>query len=106
MTKIDRRTGKAMDEVPKFVKSGDSCVCKLVPQKPMVVEAFSDYAPLGRFAVRDMRQVPYLTLFFLSFLRLDFLFFVQTVAVGVIKETEKKVADSGKATKGAAGKKK
>ena len=37
--------------------------------KPMVVESFKQYAPLGRFAVRDMRQ---------------------TVAVGIIKEVEKK----------------
>ena len=43
---------------------------ELIPQKPMVVEAFATYAPLGRFAVRDMRQ---------------------TVAVGVIKEVTKKV---------------
>ena len=35
----------------------------------MCVEAFSNYQPLGRFAVRDMRQ---------------------TVAVGVIKDVEKK----------------
>ncbi len=27
-----------------------------VPTKPLCVEAFSDYPPLGRFAVRDMRQ--------------------------------------------------
>ena len=52
----------------------------------MCVEAFSDYAPLGRFAVRDMRQ---------------------TVAVGVIKSVEK-VEKTGKTTKAAqkAGKKK
>jgi len=69
LSKIDRRTGKALEEAPKFVKSGDSCVARLAPQKPMCVEAFADYAPLGRFAVRDMRQ---------------------TVAVGVIKAVEKK----------------
>jgi hypothetical protein len=36
----------------------------MIPSKPMCVESFSEYPPLGRFAVRDMRQ---------------------TVAVGVIK---------------------
>jgi len=51
----------------------------LVPQKPMCVESFGAYPPLGRFAVRDMRQ---------------------TVAVGVIKKTEKKVVE-GKMTKAA-----
>jgi len=75
LSKIDRRTGKALEEAPKFVKSGDSCVARLAPQKPMCVEAFSDYAPLGRFAVRDMRQ---------------------TVAVGVIKSVEKKEPGAGK----------
>jgi len=80
LSKIDRRTGKSMaGEAPKFVKSGDSCIAKMVPQKPMCVEAFADYAPLGRFAVRDMRQ---------------------TVAVGVIKSVEKKdPAQAGAAAK-------
>jgi len=70
MKKVDRRTGKELDEVPKFIKSGDSAIVLMIPSKPMCVETFSDYAPLGRFAVRDMRQ---------------------TVAVGVIKEVTKKV---------------
>jgi len=85
MTKIDRRTGKSLEESPKFVKSGDSCMVKMIPSKPMCVESFAAYPPLGRFAVRDMKQ---------------------TVAVGVIKEVEKKEA-TGKVTKAAqkAGKK-
>jgi elongation factor 1-alpha len=79
--KIDRRTGKATEAAPKFIKSGDSAIVKMVPSKPMCVEAFTDYPPLGRFAVRDMRQ---------------------TVAVGVIKAVEKSVGGSGKVTKSAA----
>jgi elongation factor 1-alpha len=67
--KIDRRTGTVLEEEPKSVKSGDCAMVTLVPNKPMCVEAFSDYPPLGRFAVRDMKQ---------------------TVAVGVIKSVEKK----------------
>lgn len=43
----------------------------MIPTKPMCVEPFTQYPPLGRFAVRDMRQ---------------------TVAVGVIKAVEKKEA--------------
>lgn len=82
LQKIDRRTGKEIEANPKFVKSGDAVIAKMVPTKPMCVEKFSEYAPLGRFAVRDMRQ---------------------TVAVGVIKEVEK-VAE--KAAGGKAGKKK
>lgn len=78
-TKMDRRSGKILEENPKFVKTGDAAMVKLVPSKPMCVEAFSDYAPLGRFAVRDMRQ---------------------TVAVGVIKTVEKS-DKAGTATKSA-----
>jgi len=85
VTKVDRRSGKELEAAPKNVKSGDACIVKLVPSKPMCVETFSEYPPLGRFAVRDMRQ---------------------TVAVGVIKEVSKKAASSGPAGKaGKAGKK-
>merc|ERR1712098_868217 len=35
---------------------GDAAIVKMIPSKPMCVEAFTDYPPLGRFAVRDMRQ--------------------------------------------------
>merc|ERR1712188_133623 len=77
--KIDKRTGKVMEEEPNHIKSGDAAMVELIPQKPMVVEVFSAYPPLGRFAVRDMKQ---------------------TVAVGVIKEVEKK-QQLGKETKAA-----
>lgn len=40
-----------------MVNSGDAAIVKMVPSKPMCVEAFTDYPPLGRFAVRDMRYV-------------------------------------------------
>jgi len=77
--KVDRRTGKAVETNPKSIKSGDAAIVELVPSKPMCVEAFSDFPPLGRFAVRDMRQ---------------------TVAVGVIKSTTAKEV-SGTTTKAA-----
>ena len=64
MEKVDRRTGKSTEDAPKFIKSGDAAIVKLLPSKPMCVEPFAEFPPLGRFAVRDMRQ---------------------TVAVGVIK---------------------
>ncbi len=78
--KIDKRTNKVIEETPKFVKTGDSAIIKLEPQKPMCVEAFNQYPPLGRFAVRDMKQ---------------------TVAVGVIKSVEKlEAGQAKKSTKG------
>lgn len=79
--KIDRRSGKKLEENPKAVKSGDACIVKMIPNKPMCVESFSEYPPLGRFAVRDMRQ---------------------TVAVGVIKAVEKVDRSNAKVTKAAA----
>jgi len=84
--KIDRRSGKKLEDFPKKVKSGDAAIVRMKPSKPMCVESFQQYPPLGRFAVRDMRQ---------------------TVAVGVIKAVEKEEV-KGKATKAAqkAGKKK
>jgi elongation factor 1-alpha len=80
LTKVDRRTGKEMEKEPKAIKSGDAAMVKLIPSKPMCVETFSEYPPLGRFAVRDMRQ---------------------TVAVGVIKEVSKKTKSDAKVTKAA-----
>jgi elongation factor 1-alpha len=81
--KMDRRSGKVLEENPKFVKSGDACMATLAPTKPLCVESFAEYPPLGRFAVRDMRQ---------------------TVAVGVIKSVNKE-DKAGKTTKSAAKKK-
>jgi len=80
LEKIDRRSGKKIEDNPSKIKSGDASIVKMIPSKPMCVESFAQYAPLGRFAVRDMRQ---------------------TVAVGVIKSVEKSEA-TGKTTKSAA----
>jgi elongation factor 1-alpha len=78
-SKIDRRTGKEIEAEPKFIKMGEACMVRMIPSKPMCVEAFTEYPPLGRFAVRDMRQ---------------------TVAVGVVKAVTKRDGAS-KATKSA-----
>jgi elongation factor 1-alpha len=66
--KMDRRSGKVLEVDPKFIKTGDASIVELKPTKPLSVETFTDFPPLGRFAVRDMRQ---------------------TVAVGVIKAVTK-----------------
>lgn len=68
LQKVDRRSGKKLEEGPDFIKTGDACIVKMVPAKPMVVECFKEFAALGRFAVRDMRQ---------------------TVAVGVVNKVNK-----------------
>ena len=78
-SKVDKRTGAVTEENPQNIKSQDAALVELTPTKPMVVETFATYAPLGRFAVRDMRQ---------------------TVAVGVIKEITRK-QQTGKTTKAA-----
>lgn len=78
--KLDRRSGKALEENPKCIKKGDAGMVWMQPSKPMCVERFSDYPPLGRFAVRDMKQ---------------------TVAVGVVKDVEKETNLTGKVTKAA-----
>jgi elongation factor 1-alpha len=80
LTKVDRRSGKELEKEPKNIKNGDAAMVKLIPSKPLCVETFTEYPPLGRFAVRDMRQ---------------------TVAVGVIKEVVKKAAGAAKVTKAA-----
>jgi elongation factor 1-alpha len=67
--KIDKRTGKVIEEGPKFVKNGEAAIVELIPNKPMCVESYKEFPPLGRFAVRDMKQ---------------------TVAVGVIQGVTKK----------------
>jgi len=55
-SKIDKRTGKVTEENPACLKNGTAGIIQLAPSKPMCVETFKEYAPLGRFAVRDMRQ--------------------------------------------------
>jgi len=72
---IDKRNGKRLEDSPKAIKSGQACIVSMVPSKPLCVEAYSEYAPLGRFAVRDMRK---------------------TVAVGVIKNVTRKTGSDGK----------
>jgi len=69
LAKIDRRSGKTLEENPQFLKNGDCALIEMVPTKPMVVETFSEFPKLGRFAVRDMNT---------------------TVAVGIVKEVVKK----------------
>jgi elongation factor 1-alpha len=82
LSKLDARTGKVAAFLPAAVKTGDAAMVALTPTKPLCLEAYSDFAPLGRFAVRDMRH---------------------TVAVGIVKKTqfaEEGPSPSGKTKKG------
>jgi hypothetical protein len=72
LCKIDKRTGQKKEDDPKSLVKQEAAIVEMVPSKPMCVEPFSMYPPLGRFAVRDMRK---------------------TVAVGVIKSTVRKDKD-------------
>jgi elongation factor 1-alpha len=78
LEKVDRRSGKKIEDNPKAVATGMAAIVKLIPTKPMCVENFQEYPPLGRFAVRDMRQ---------------------TVAVGVIKTVTRKAPGQRKGGK-------
>jgi len=71
-TLINKRTGQVEEQNPKGVKSGQAAIVDMIPTKPMCVESYQKYAPLGRFAVRDMRK---------------------TVAVGIIKTVQRKLHD-------------
>ena len=66
--KIDRRSGRILEQSPKFLESGGAYIVKVVPSKPMCVEAYQEYPRLGLFAVRDLRR---------------------TAGVGVVKSVEK-----------------
>merc|ERR1739845_211880 len=82
LSKLDSRTGKPTAKLPSAVKTGDAAMVALTPTKPMCLEAYGDFAPLGRFAVRDMRH---------------------TVAVGIVKKVqfkEEAPEPSGKTKKG------
>lgn len=66
--KKDPKSGQSAGKVD-FIKTGDVAVLKIQPLKAIVIEKFADFAPLGRFAIRDMGQ---------------------TVAAGVVLDVKKK----------------
>jgi elongation factor 1-alpha len=53
--KKDPKSGQSLGK-PDFIKTGDVAIVKIQPLKPMVIEKFSEFPPLGRFALRDMGQ--------------------------------------------------
>jgi elongation factor 1-alpha len=85
ISKVDRRSGVTTENAPTILKTGDSAMVRLIPKKPLCVETFAKFPPMGRFAVRDMKT---------------------TVAVGVIKEVVFKTAVGAPTAGGTATKKK
>jgi len=66
--KVDRRSGKVLEENPESIKEGDAAMVQIETLEPVCLEAFSDYPTLGRFVIRDNKD---------------------TVAVGIIKSVTK-----------------
>ncbi|MEM2974370.1 MAG: translation elongation factor EF-1 subunit alpha [Candidatus Micrarchaeia archaeon] len=69
--KKDPKSGQTLQKNPDFIKTGDVAVVKIKPLKPVVLEKYSEFPPLGRFAIRDMGT---------------------TVAAGVVLDVTKKTA--------------
>ena len=58
-----------MNEInPPCLKQGDAALVVFQPTKPICVEVYSDFPPLGSFVIRDMNK---------------------TIAVGVVKAVKK-----------------
>ena len=56
LEKKDPKTGQTLQKNPDFIKTGDVAIVKIKPTKPTVVEKYSEFPALGRFAMRDMGQ--------------------------------------------------
>ncbi len=54
VAKLDPRTGQVIEKNPSFLKQGEAAIVKFKPIKPMVIEKYSEFPQLGRFAMRDM----------------------------------------------------
>ncbi len=64
------KTSKGQKEAnPSFIKTGDACLIRFQPTKPMAIEQMDTFPELARFAIRDMGK---------------------TVAAGVCMKIEKK----------------
>lgn len=75
VAKIDPKTGGALEEKPKFLKTGDAAIVRIRPVRPLAIETFKEFPEIGRFALRDMGT---------------------TIAAGVIKSITEKFDPSTK----------
>jgi len=69
LQKLDPRTGQVVEEKPAYLKEGDGALVKLRPVRPISIENYSEFPPMGRFAIRDMGT---------------------TIAAGIVKEITEK----------------
>lgn len=53
LAELDKKTGKAKQKNPKFVKPGMRCLAKLRTMMPICVEPYDVFPQLGRFMIRD-----------------------------------------------------
>ena len=56
-SKIDKKTGVVLENNPNALKEGDCAIVVMQPIKPMCLEVFKDFPPLGRFAIRDINLI-------------------------------------------------
>jgi elongation factor 1-alpha len=56
LEKKDPKTGQTLEKNPQTLKTGDVAIVMIKPTKPIALEKFSDFKPLGRFAIRDMGE--------------------------------------------------
>jgi elongation factor 1-alpha len=54
VSKLDPKTGGALEEKPKFLKTGDAAIVRIKPVRPLAIETFKEFPEIGRFALRDM----------------------------------------------------
>lgn len=54
ISKIDPRSGQVVEENPSFLRTGEAAIVRFEPLHPVAIEVYSDFPPLGRFALRDM----------------------------------------------------
>lgn len=52
----DPKTGQTIEKNPQTLKTGDVAIVMIKPTKPLVVEKYSEFPQLGRFAIRDMGE--------------------------------------------------
>eukprot|EP00755_Sulcionema_specki_P023102 Sspe_Gene.78060::Locus_48819_Transcript_1_1_Confidence_1.000_Length_1584::g.78060::m.78060/K03231/EEF1A; elongation factor 1-alpha len=57
ISRVDRRCGAVVERSDRMLRCGDAAVVRIIPTKPICVEPFLEVPTLGRFALRDMRQI-------------------------------------------------